>query len=411
MKSKQISKLFAPLSGIMSFMFAMGIMTIPVSAEEINKADSAYEETVKTDYTTYINSTVEKDGFKITISRLTAAKNRMNVTAVIECPNDITQDALDNAIFMFTVKKSACESGFSDTKIVDNRKIEVSFNVTSFENLPSNADVRFDVIIPEYNLNAWVNTNVNLSKNFDKIIEKDIDIYNEKTKITCSKFEADVLGSSIYFKEDDYNENYDYDNEYSNSDSTILIKCDGKLYEFEDKDYNYYGEGNDGRYTCRNLTYDTIKNADSITLIPVICNLKNKDVDKIYESIMYDEDENNTETIDNVTYQKEFKFNDGQNGKVTKVKRDGEKVKFYINTDSENKSILMACGMYGWISGSDGMYGRNAEKVIYKDPDNEYGYIVEYGNVDEDSQLNMWMHDTILGYSSSFEIGQEVNIK
>ena len=73
MKSKQISKLFAPLSGIMSFMFAMGIMTIPVSAEEINKADSAYEETVKTDYTTYINSTVEKDGFKITISRLTAA--------------------------------------------------------------------------------------------------------------------------------------------------------------------------------------------------------------------------------------------------------------------------------------------------------------------------------------------------
>lgn len=411
MKTKQIRKMLAPLSGIMSFMFAMGVMTIPVSADEINKADSAYEENVNTDYATYINSTVEKNGFKITISKLTAAKNRMNVTTVIECPNDITEEALDNSIFVFTVKKSKCESDWGNRKIIDDRTIEVSFDVTGFESLPLNADLRFDVIIPEYNLNAWVNTNVNLSKNFDKIIEKDIDIYNDKVNLTYNKFEADVLGSSIYFKEDDYDDNYDYENSYSDSDSRILINCDGKLYEFNNREYSYSGEGNTGRYTCRNLTYDTIKNAESITLIPVICNLKNKDIDKIYESMMYDEDEVNTETIDNVSYQKEFKFNDGKNGEVTKVERDDEKVKFYINTDSENKSILMACGMNGWISGKDGYYVSDAEKTIYKDPDNEYGYIVEYGNVDKDAQLNMWMYDTILGYSSSFEIGQEVNIK
>ena len=92
MKTKQISKMLAPLSGIMSFMFAMGVMTVPVSAQEINMANSAYEESVKTDYTTYINSTVEKNGFKVTINKLTAAKNRMNVTTTIEFPNEITDE-------------------------------------------------------------------------------------------------------------------------------------------------------------------------------------------------------------------------------------------------------------------------------------------------------------------------------
>ncbi|MGN0144786.1 MAG: DUF4179 domain-containing protein, partial [Clostridium sp.] len=307
MKRKQIIKMLAPLSGIMSFMFAMGVMTLPASAEEKNKTDSAYEEKVNNDYSTYINSTVEKNGFKITISKLTAAKNNMKVTTIIECPNHITQEDLHNSTFVFTVKKSACESDHGNVKIIDDRTVEVSFDVKGFENLPSNADLRFDIIIPEYNLNAWVNTNVDLSKNFDKIIEKDIDIYNDKIKRTCNKFEADVLGSSIYFKEDDRDDNYDYENGYSNSDSIILIKCDGKIYKFGDEEYDIYGEGNNGKYVCTDLTYDTVKNAESITLIPVICNLKNKDINKIYDSIIYDDNEDNTETINNVTYEKEFK--------------------------------------------------------------------------------------------------------
>ena len=183
-----------------------------------------------------------------------------------------------------------------------------------------------------------------MSKNFDKVIEKDIDIYSDKLKISCNKFEADILGTSIYFQED-INYDDDYDNKYSDYESTILINCDGKIYKFDDTEYNIFGEGNNGRYICRDLTYDTLKNAESITLIPVICNLKNKDIDKIYESMTYDE--YNTETINNVTYEKEFRFRDGKNGEVTKVERDDDKVKLYINTDLENKSLLMICGMNG----------------------------------------------------------------
>lgn len=407
MKRKKISRLLTPLSGIMSFMIAMGVMTIPVSAEDINTESAVYEENVKTDYATYVNSTAEKNGFKLTISKVTAARNSMKVTALIECPQAITQESLNNSIFILTVKKSTCQSDRSQTEIIDENTIEVNFEVTSYDGIPKNADLRFDVILPEYNLNGWVNASVDLSKNFDKIIEKDINMYNHKAKIKFSKFQSDVLGASLYFKEDD-NDGEDYENRYSDSDSKILVKCDDRLYEFTDKDYNHYTDGIDGRYKSNELTYDKFNNAQSVTLIPLICNLKNKEVDEIYNSMTYD-DVNYIENTDNVQYQK--KFNDGKDGEVTKVEREDDKVKLYINTDSEKKSLLMACGIDGWAVSKDGYFYSDIEKTIYKDPDSQYGYIIEFSNVDKDAKLNTHINDVILGHSSDFELGQEVKVK
>lgn len=287
----------------------------------------------------------------------------------------------------------------------------MNFDLSGFEDLPLNADLRFDAIIPEYNLNAWVNVNADLSKNVDKIIGKDIDIRNDKAKITYNKFEADVLGTSVYFKEDDQNENYDDENSCSSSDSKMLIKCDDKLYEFNHEDTNFYKKGQEGRYTCKELTYDDINNAKSITLIPIISTLTGKDKETIYENRSNDSQEVN-ETFDNVTYNKEFKFNDGNNGEVSKVEREDNKVKLYINTDSENKSILMACSMNGMVHVNKNInYSSEVEKSVYKDPDSKYGYIVEFAGVDKDAQLLVYSNDDILGYSEKFEFGKEVKIK
>ena len=409
MKRKKISRLLTPLSGIMSFMIAMGVMTIPVYAEEINTESAYYEENVKNDYATYVNSTAEKNGFKLTISNVTAARNSMKVTALIECPKAITQESLYDSIFILTVKKSTCESDRAQTKIIDENTVEVNFEVTSFDDIPKNADLRFDVIIPEYNLNAWVSANVDLSKNFDKIVEKDINIYNDKAKIKFSKFQADVLGVSLYFKEEE-DDRDDYENRYSDNYSKILVKCDDKLYEFEDKDYNYDSDVLDGRYTCSDVTYDKFENAENVTLIPIICNLKNKEVDEIYNSMTYD-DVDYIETTDNVHYQTKFKFSDGKDGEVTKVEREDDKVKLYINTDSEKKSLLMACGTDGRAASKDSYFYLDVEKTIYKDPDSQYGYIIEFSNVDKDAMLNTYGDDVVLGHSSDFEFGQEVKVK
>ena len=158
------------------------------------------------------------------------------------------------------------------------------------------------------------------------------------------------------------------------------------------------------------MTYDDINNAKSITLIPVTCTLTNKEKEEIYDTMRYDS-EYVPETFDNVTYKKDFKFNDGKDGEVSKVEREDDKVKLYINTDSENKSILMACSMRGWIESNKGNYYGDAEKSMYKDADSNDGYIIEFSGVDKDANLHVYCNDDILGYSEKFEFGKDVKIK
>lgn len=411
MNRKKISRMSAPISGIMSFMLTMGAITIPVCAAETNGGNAVYEQSTKSDYSTYINKTEEKDGFKFTISKVEASRNRMFVTSLIECPNKITDDDFNNAIFMLTVKKSTCESNRTQTRLIDDKTFEVTFDVRSFEDFPSIAQLRFDVVIPRYNLNAWVNVEADISKNFNNIIEKDLYMRNDNERTTCSKMKTDILGTSLYFKEDEYNfDDVNYDNEYS--DSKILIKCDDKLYEFDDTDYNYNsGNGIEGKYTCSSLTYDILDNAKSVILIPLICNITNKEIQDIYNSEEYNEDDY-INTNDNIRYKKKFKFDDGKDGEVTKVERSDDKVIFYISTDSEKKSMLMASGINGWAWNEEDRYNNSEpEKIIYKDPDSDHGYIIQFNNVSKDSNFNMWTDELILGYSSCFEMGNEVTVK
>lgn len=234
---------------------------------------------------------------------------------------------------------------------------------------------------------------------------------NDNERTTCSKMKTDILGTSLYFKEDEYNfDDVNYDNEYS--ESKILIKCDDKLYEFDDTDYNYNsGNGIEGKYTCSSLTYDILDNAKSVILIPLICNITNKEIQDIYNSEEYNEDDY-INTNDNIRYKKKFKFDDGKDGEVTKVERSDDKVTFYINTDSEKKSMLMASGINGWAWNEEDRYNNSEpEKIIYKDPDSDHGYIIQFNNVSKDSNFNMWTDELILGYSSRFEMGNEVTVK
>ena len=52
MKSKKISRILAPISGIMSFMLVMGVMATPASAKETKTENAIVAESDKTDYAT-----------------------------------------------------------------------------------------------------------------------------------------------------------------------------------------------------------------------------------------------------------------------------------------------------------------------------------------------------------------------
>lgn len=411
MKSKKISKMIVPISGIMSFMLVMGVVTTPVFADEVKNNDVAVQESVKTDYATYINSIKEKSGFKLTLNKVTSSKNKMTVTATIECPKAIDEDALKNSIFSLVVKKSDCEIYGESTRKIDDKTLEITFDAMSFKGIPENADLRFDVILPQFNLNGWVNANVDLTKNYDKIIEKDILINNDKAGMIYNKFESDVLGTTIYCKRAEYDENVDYDEQYSDDESKILIKCDDKLYDYNDRNHYYNHEDNIllEAFTSKSVTYDDIKNAESVSLVPVICTLKNKDIDKIYSSFSYEEPER--ETTDNVEYEKKFEFADGKDGEISKVERQDNKIKVYCNADTEKKSLLMAVGIDGWCKVEDGDFCGQPNKVTYKNPDDATGYILEFDNVDKNTAFEMYSDDEILGHSDNFEFGQETKIK
>ena len=72
----------------------------------------------------------------------------------------------------------------------------------------------------------------------------------------------------------------------------------------------------------------------------------------------------------------------------------------------------MALGINGWEWNEEDRYNNSEpEKIIYKDPDSDHGYIIQFNNVSKDSNFNMWTDELILGYSSRFEMGNEVTVK
>ncbi|WP_294401884.1 DUF4179 domain-containing protein [uncultured Clostridium sp.] len=408
MKSKKIIRILTPISGIMSFMLVMGLMATPVFAEETKTENAIVEESDKTDYATYVNSVCEKKGFKITLNKVTATKDKMNVIASIEFPNEIGEEDMKNAIYSLSVKNVKCDSDWGRDRKVDGRKIEINYEVISGEEFPDKVELRFDVIIPKYNLNAWVNQTVELNKHTDKIIEKDISVRNEKSRVTYEKFNCDILGSSLYTKEDEYDENIDYDDLYSDHESRMLVKCDDKFYVFDDRSYYFHDQYNTEVNICKSLTYDDMKDAEKISLIPVTCTMKNKDREKLYDNDYFRESDE--VTTDNVSYEKEFKFADGKNGEISKIERTENSVKVYCSSDSEKKSLLMAIGLYGRYRCDDKSYGE-AGKIIYKNPDDADGYIVEFTDVSKNAELNLNNDDYMLGQSSYFELGQAIEIK
>ena len=123
MKSKKISRILVPISGIMSFMLVMGVMVMPAFGQEKVNDDVIVEENVKTDYATYINDTTEKSGVKLYLNSVTASKNKISVTTKIECPEAIDEEELRNCIFSLTVKNTDCELDREQFRKIDDKTL------------------------------------------------------------------------------------------------------------------------------------------------------------------------------------------------------------------------------------------------------------------------------------------------
>lgn len=373
----------------------------------------------KQDYSIKVDKSVEKQGVKFSIQSVTASKNKLEVDALIESNTPFTEKSFDNEIIQMTIKNSEYENYSFYSQKVNDKTMKYKFFFNSIKGFNENLDLRFDAAFPVLDINTWVNANVDISDSINKIVEIDLN-FNFANR-EYYKFTSDTLETSLCcrIKEKDMiieDESYD---DYVDSRSILLLKHNGKLYELNEG-YSYNED--DDTLIAENSTlaikYGDVVNNSEISIVPIKCNIKRSEMEKLYENYDFSElhkiekDENNK-----VKYNNNFIFSDNTSGSISKIERDKDRVRLYCSSDSEKKSLLMAIGYMGWYD-----YDNNEEymemineaeisKVIYKNPEDENGYIVEFINVAEGIPFSIESNDVLLGLADKYEICNEIQIK
>ena len=76
----------------------------------------------------------------------------------------------------------------------------------------------------------------------------------------------------------------------------------------------------------------------------------------------------------------------------------------------------MALSMQGYYDYNEDDFNNyynneDIEKVIYKNPDNESEYIVEFGNVIKNRKFIIDSNNRVFSHNDKFEVGEEIKIK
>lgn len=427
MNIKKICKILSTTTAMLGLLAIVGIMNNVQAHAEENVAQNNYDVTTssavsvndnkKNDYSIDVNSSIEKEGFKLTIKNVVATKHNLKVKTVIESSKlaDYNRDSVYSDIIHMTVKNAEAESfGYEDKKIEDD-KIEYTFDIVSYKGFDKNTQLRFDVILPQYDLNAWVEADVDISKYFDKVSQSDINF--NLGRYNFYKAEADVSGMYLYYKEEQPNRysKDSYENRTWDSQSKVLLKCNDKIYELDNQGSFVDDDTIVGFFRTDDLFIDDMKSDNNLSIIPVKCNITYSEREKIFDDERNEDEEKELEE-NNVIYNKELKFMDNSKGVITKAERNEDKVKLYISSSSDKNSLLIALSMYGYYEfKEEDKYDYDASKVkkiIYKNPDDEFGYVVEFDNViNKDRKFKVHNDSFGLSYSDKYDIGEEIKLK
>lgn len=427
MNKKKICGILLCISGFLGFLLGTGVADRPVYAADsasgvISQHLSTFSSVVNedNDYLVNVNETVEKQGVKFTIKSIIATKNKLEVNAVIESSTPFSKNIFDNEIVQMTIKNCDYESHGHYSEMINSNTMRYKFNFYSKNGFDKNIALRFDAAIPAMDINAWVLANVDISKGFDKVVEKDVEF--SFGNYDFYKFESDVMETSLYYRDNelDYDTDSAYENSYVYSQSMLLLKYNEKLYVLEDG-YSYMNDEENtfiGQYSTPVLKYGEILNDSEISIIPINCKIRRSEMEEIFDNYDYpDEHETENDEINKIRYNKNFIFSDNTRGVISKVERKEDKIKVYCTSDSEKKSMMMAVGLAGWYDYDvDEHYNGiindyDVNKIIYKNPEDENGYIVEYNNVVENIPFSIESNDILLGLVDKFEIGSEIKIK
>ncbi|NFT07483.1 MULTISPECIES: DUF4179 domain-containing protein [unclassified Clostridium] len=425
MLNKKLSKILGPILGVMVFMTSLGVGQVKVLADDkvsetsVTCENTSYDK--EEDYSFKINKSVEQNGFKVTLDNVIGTKHNLKVQVKIQNDKAFNQDKMDNIISKITFDKDGKSIGKSGGRwieyIDDNTAlIHITEELENAEYIEK-GDLRVDIVIPSYKINAGIDAYVDFSQSFKNACEKELSIKVPELNLTLNKLESDIMGTELKYAL--HCEKIDCDKEDTTIGSSMVLKVGDRMYRIDPAgSYSFDDKETKGSYRGKAATYEKLKDANEFSIIPINCDMSYDEVNKIYgNNIMehYEKLNSLKDILNNVRYLKSFEFADGTKGEIYNIERNDNTVKVYCRGNTDKAGLLMANNMYmnyefdDYNVGLNDMYDWNKYMSFYKDKNEDFGYIVEFNNVDKDKILNLDIYSAI-SQIDRFKLGNEINL-
>ncbi|WP_252243091.1 MULTISPECIES: DUF4179 domain-containing protein [unclassified Clostridium] len=413
MINKKLSRILGLVLGAVLFMTSLGVGQVKALADDkvsetsVTCENTSYDK--EEDYSVKINKSVEQNGLKITLDSATGTKHNLNVVIKVESDKPFDKEKLDNFISEVSFANSYNNSDSKWFDHLDDKTFLLHLEEKNRDDeFAEKGNLRVDIAFPKYKVNVGIESYVDFSESYKKITQEKLAINIPEFNLNLGELESDVMGTTIK-----YNGYSDVNNSGEGSvNSFMILKNGNKMYRANSIGCCYSNDEFEGEYIAQSATYDKLNDINSLSIIPIKGFMTYEEVFKMYtkdkENSFSDTDK---EILNNVKYKKLFKFSDGTKGEIYIIERKDNTVKVYCKGNSEKQSLLMASNMYMnyELDKEEVFYESYKYTSFYKDPNDEFGYIVEFNNVPKDKTMDV-NFDFNISKIDKYEIGNEVEL-
>ncbi len=425
MLNKKLNKILGPILGVMVFMTSLGVGQVKALADDkVSETSVTCENTIsekEKDYSININKTVEQNGFKVTLDKVTGTKHDLKVQVKIQSDKSFDTENYNNIISEVTFGKSDCCGGGGSEEYINDKTLLLTIEkeIDDEEEFPEKGELRVDIVMPNYKINVGIDAYVDFSESFKNTLEIKSSFKIPEFDFTLNKLESNVMGTRFEYttpwQDFDERRKDPVESQYS----SIILKVGDRMYETDKSgSHSSNHENIIETHESESATYDKVKDNQNLSLIPIVCYISRDEINK-----MYNEDEiknneklnSNKETLNNVRYLKLFEFSDGTKGEIYNIERKDNTIKVYCKGESEKESLLMVNNMFMNYEVDENnimfsnMYNNGKDESFYKDSNEDLGYVVEFNNVEKDRMVNLNIK-SIINQIDKFEIGNEVEL-
>lgn len=360
-------------------LFSGIIVYKPAFAENIPIFDAIYEKLGYykdyKDYTQYIGQSKTVNGFTFTIDKLIGTPNKVVMAVKVHSKKELTKEDTNMFMMGININGVTWESGSSIGYLLDkNNLLMVLEEENVSKEFPKRGNLHINVnSTKEDKTSVKFDFNVDFSSSYEKTISRKFN--GEKV----NRISSSILGSFVFI------------NNYNLEKDECLLKLDDKIYSS-----NEGGCNEDTGYSVFPLaTYDEVKNAKDISVIPIKHNYGGNE-EKLYEKYKKFLDKANTDfktkvESQKILYSKNVTFSDGRKGEFYKVERDNNKVKVYFKSDKNSLFLLKNINLQEHFKNiEDAHLEQCYYGYIRKNPNEKNGYIIEFNNVNTNKELDLY---------------------